>query len=66
MASTLPMLCKAARAKELGSYSLGYLALANIRNGFYTVYVVSLSRWGRSGHCRRRRALRILPGQADE
>ena len=42
IASTLPMLCKAARTKELGSYSLGYLAPANIGNGFYTVYVVSL------------------------
>jgi hypothetical protein len=42
IASTLPMLWKAARTKELGSYSFGYLALANIGNGFYTVYVVSL------------------------
>ena len=42
IASTLPMLCKASRTKELGSYSLGYLALDNIGNGFYTVYVVSL------------------------
>jgi hypothetical protein len=38
VASTLPMLYKAARTKELGSYSLGYLALANVGNGFYTVY----------------------------
>ena len=36
------MLYKAARTKELGSYSLGYLALANVGNGFYTVYVISL------------------------
>ena len=36
------MLCKASRTKELGSYSLDYLALDNIGNGFYTVYVVSL------------------------
>lgn len=42
VASTLPMLYKAARTKELGSYSLGYLALANVGNGFYTVYVISL------------------------
>jgi hypothetical protein len=42
IASTLPMLWKAAHTKELASYSLGYLALANIGNGFYTVYVVSL------------------------
>jgi hypothetical protein len=42
VASTLPMLYKAARTKELGSYSVGYLALANVGNGFYTVYVISL------------------------
>jgi hypothetical protein len=42
VASTLPMLYKAARTKELGSYSVDYLALANVGNGFYTVYVISL------------------------
>ncbi len=42
VASALPMLYKAARTKELGSYSLGNLALANVGNGFYTVYVLSL------------------------
>lgn len=42
VASTLPMLFKAARTRDLGSYSLGYLALANVGNGFYTVYVLSL------------------------
>ena len=42
VASTLPMLYKAARTKELGSYSLGNLALANVGNGFHTVYVLSL------------------------
>jgi hypothetical protein len=42
VASALPMLYKAARTKELGSYSLGNLTLANIGNGFYTVYVLSL------------------------
>ncbi len=42
VASALPMLYKAARTKELGSYSLGYLALANVGNGFYTVYVFSM------------------------
>jgi uncharacterized protein with PQ loop repeat len=42
VASTLPMLYKAARTKELSSYSVGYLALANVGNGFYTVYVISL------------------------
>jgi hypothetical protein len=36
------MLYKAARTKELGSYSVDYLALANVGNGFYTVYVISL------------------------
>jgi uncharacterized protein with PQ loop repeat len=42
IASTLPMLYKAARTKELGSYSFGYLALANIGNGFYAIYVFSM------------------------
>ena len=42
VASALPMLYKAARTRELGSYSLGNLALANVGNGFYTVYVLSL------------------------
>ncbi|MFL6046629.1 MAG: PQ-loop domain-containing transporter [Propionibacteriaceae bacterium] len=40
--SALPMLYKAARTKELGSYSLGYLALANVGNGFYAIYVFSM------------------------
>jgi hypothetical protein len=40
--SALPMLYKAARTRDLGSYSLGYLALANIGNGFYAVYVFSM------------------------
>ena len=42
--SALPMLYKAARTKELGSYSLGYLVLANVGNGFYSIY---LARWQR-------------------
>ena len=40
--SALPMLYKAARTKELGSYSLGYLVLANVGNGFYSIYVFSM------------------------
>ena len=40
--SALPMLYKAARTKELGSYSLGYLALANVGNGLYSIYVFSM------------------------
>jgi hypothetical protein len=40
--SALPMLYKAARTKELGSYSLGYLLLANVGNGFYSIYVFSM------------------------
>jgi hypothetical protein len=40
--SALPMLFKAARTKELGSYSLGNLALANIGNGVYAIYVFSM------------------------
>jgi len=40
--SALPMLYKASRTKELGSYSLGYLVLANVGNGFYSIYVFSM------------------------
>ena len=42
VASTLPMLIKAARTKDLGSYSVGNLVLANLGNLVYAVYVVSL------------------------
>jgi len=41
--STLPMLNKAWRTRELGSYSLGNLALANVGNAVYSVYVLSLA-----------------------
>ena len=42
VASTLPMLVKAARTGDLGSYSIGNLALANLGNAVYAVYVFSL------------------------
>ena len=42
VASTLPMLVKAARTKDLGSYSVGNLVLANLGNLVYSVYVFSL------------------------
>ena len=42
VASTLPMLVKAARTKDLGSYSVGNLVLANLGNLVYAVYVFSL------------------------
>jgi hypothetical protein len=42
VASALPMLLKAARTGDLGSYSIGNLALANIGNVVYAVYVFSL------------------------
>ena len=42
MASALPMLVKAARTKDLGSYSVGNLVLANLGNLVYAVYVFSL------------------------
>ena len=42
VASALPMLVKAARTGDLGSYSIGNLALANIGNVVYAVYVFSL------------------------
>ncbi len=40
--STLPMLAKALRTRDLGSYSLGNLVLANAGNTVYAVYVFSL------------------------
>ena len=40
--STLPMLIKAARTKDLGSYSVGNLVLANLGNLAHSVYVFSL------------------------
>ena len=42
IASTLPMLVKAGRTKDLASYSLGNIVLANIGNLTYAVYVLSL------------------------
>ena len=42
IASTLPMLLKAGRTKDLASYSLGNILLANIGNLTYAVYVFSL------------------------
>jgi uncharacterized protein with PQ loop repeat len=40
--SYLPMLVKAARTKDLGSYSLGNLATSNVANGVHSLYVFSL------------------------
>jgi hypothetical protein len=40
--STLPMLGKALRTRDLGSYSLGNLLLANVGNGVHSIYVFSL------------------------
>ena len=40
--SELPMLVKAHRTKELSSYSLGNIALANTGNVVHSVYVFSL------------------------
>jgi hypothetical protein len=42
VASALPMLVKAARSRDLGSYSAGNLVLANVGNLTYAVYVFSL------------------------
>lgn len=41
-ASMLPMLVKAARSKDLSSYSLGNIALANLGNAVHSLYVFSL------------------------
>lgn len=40
--SALPMLAKARRSKDLGSYSLGNMLLANLGNAVYAVYVFDL------------------------
>lgn len=40
--STLPMLGKAVRSKDLSSYSRGNLVLSNIGNLVYSVYVFNL------------------------
>src|SRR6185295_7931800 len=40
--STLPMLTKAYRSRDLSSYSLGNIALANVGNAVHSVYVLSL------------------------
>ena len=40
--STLPMLVKASRTKDLSSYSLGNILLANVGNVVHSVYVFSL------------------------
>lgn len=42
MTSTLPMLFKAFRTKDLRSYSPLQIALANVGNGLYWLYVLSL------------------------
>ena len=41
-ASTLPMLVKAHRTRDLSSYSLGNILLANLGNAVHSVYVFSL------------------------
>ena len=41
-AGMLPMLVKAARTKDLASYSLGNLMLTNVANAVHSVYVFNL------------------------
>lgn len=41
-ASTLPMLVKAYRTRDLSSYSLGNISMANVGNAVHSVYVFSL------------------------
>ena len=43
VASTVPMLVKASRTKDLSSYSLGNIVITNVANVIYSVYVFSLS-----------------------
>ena len=42
ISSNLPMLFKAFKTKDLSSYSLGHLALGNVGNAVYWLYVISL------------------------
>ena len=49
-ASILPMLAKAWRTRDVASYSVGNIVLANVGNFLYTVYVLQLRR-ARSGRC---------------
>jgi len=42
ISSNLPMLFKAFKTKNLSSYSLGHLALGNLGNTVYWLYVISL------------------------
>jgi hypothetical protein len=42
VASALPMLIKAARTRDLASYSVANLGLANLGNLLYAIYVFSL------------------------
>jgi hypothetical protein len=42
VAGTLPMLVKAAQTRDLGSYSLGNIAMSNVGNLVNSVYVLSL------------------------
>ncbi len=41
-AGTLPMLAKAARTRDLASYSLGNILLGNVGNVIYSLYVFHL------------------------
>lgn len=43
-AANVPMLAKAVRTRDLGSYSLPSLVAANVGNAVHTVYVMSLPR----------------------
>src|SRR5262245_13049918 len=56
-ASTLPMLVKAYRSRDLASYSLGNIALANLGNAVHSVYVYSLPPGADLA------AAHVLPGQ---
>lgn len=40
--STLPMIIKAFRTKDLRSYSLSHILLTNIGNAIYSIYIFSL------------------------
>jgi predicted histidine transporter YuiF (NhaC family) len=41
VSSMIPMLAKAARTKDLASYSLSYIALSNLANAIHTTNILS-------------------------
>lgn len=52
VASTMPMVVKAARTRDLSSYSGANLVLSNVGNLLYAIYVLSMPIGPAWGHAR--------------